>query len=45
MLRFFFQVIEILDGFGYDEDRSLDKEIFTKMLDREDFLIKTLRTF
>ena len=34
-----------MDGCGYNDDGILDKDILTKMLNREEFWIKTLRTF
>lgn len=38
-------MIKILNGFGYDEDMELGKNMLIKILDREDFWIKALRTF
>lgn len=42
---FFLQVIDILGSSEQDEDGELDKDILTKRLDKENFWIKTLRTF
>ena len=42
---FFIQVIEVLDGSGYDEIGDLDLDMLQIRLDREDYWFKTLRTF